>query len=406
MTVEQLTKFSVLLRALIHDIGIGNDKPFWTIRDIIDSLREQYAIPQRITSMHQRGVYHTIYRRMDYLATIGCLMTTKLEIGGTPTGYRFHPTTVALLSGWLETLGAANADADKETLTSMLVEELMRKFDLKDLPYTPLKHPRKWKNKTDMPLFMDDSIVQPPKLEQQPATETGMIKVTLPNKTVMELTIEQAKEFFAGENIRPTTVAVINTKKAADVPNAMTIIETSADALSAQDTIAVCVANMYRGFALAVDKLHTFARSKNKHVSIRALSVALSQCESIMLGLKYDLSYHACRTIDDVPCNTDECNILALSEQYKTYLRKYLDELVSTTADWFNAPEMPHLTVPTLAPGKGEKEHKVPWSFRASPHLIHWEFRGKLLPPHLMKILKEKQEKLARRRARRLDKHA
>jgi hypothetical protein len=158
----------------------------------------------------------------------------------------------------------------------------------------------------------------------------------------------------------------------------------AADVLDFKSTVAAVMNGQAEALKNTIAKLADDAKQQNKRVSLRFLSLALSQWDRFLAGVKYDISYNFCVSADDVPCNVDDCDTVFLHDAMAERMCDYLSHLMATVSDPKNIRGDKPIVIPTMqaANKNGEGVEKTPCAFR-SQNLVKWDYRGKPLPAHL-----------------------
>lgn len=157
-----------------------------------------------------------------------------------------------------------------------------------------------------------------------------------------------------------------------------------ADVMDFKSTVSIVMQGQAAALKNTIDKLIEDAKQQNKRVSLRFLSLALSQWDRFLAGVKYDISYNFCVSADDVPCNVDDCDTVFLHDAMADHMCDYLSHLIATVSDPKNIRGDKPIVIPTMqaANENGDGVEKTPCAFR-SQNLVKWAYNGKPLPAHL-----------------------
>lgn len=321
-----------------------HNTPF-TVSQMVDDAVNTLG---NVTADGRKYMRGALTRKLKRLVDVGCLSYTH-NPAPQPNDYEITSETLNILTD--------------PTITDKIAA-LENHFDLIEFPSRALPAPTKQK------LLFEGKKPGTSKEATAMRQNNNTIPYTMPNGATINFdSVEKLAEFV----LRLGGVA------------ALPAPAQPVDVVDFRSTVSAVLRGQAEALKNTIAKLAADARAQNKRVSLRFLSLALSQWDRFIAGVKYDISYNFCVTADDVPCNVDDCDTVSMTDDIERRMCDYLTDLVEVAElERRRAPSDAPIVLPSMqaANESGTGVEKTPCAFR-SQSLVKWDFKGKALPAHL-----------------------
>lgn len=357
---------ALLVRALQRGANTG-----FTVdeirRTVLDELGGRINVDKRYT-------YVSIRKKCFQLRQAGCLVATKPAGSGNKTlSYTFSDAAIEILTD------PANAKLSLEEGAAILLQH----FQVKDTPrMINGKAPSKYrKNRVGKSAFN----------KSQTRTETNVsagevrciIRQDENGKPLLE---------FAG-NAEDVGVLAGMLKSGSSAPILSEATDAETPPMDFPTTLSLLITEQAAAMRTTLAKLRQTANEAGKVAGLRYISLALSQWDRVVAGMKYAMAYEHSLTTGAKPCNAEDSDAVALSDEMLANFDNYLRQLEQVAAQLPTANDS-DIELPTLhAPSSdGDGFAEVPCSFRAA-NLVRWRALGRVLPSDLLARVRRRRSK-------------